>query len=334
MSDGSSKIRIKDKSEVGRDLRDNDLVFITKTDEDTDNPAEFGRIKNQILNEAGTLYTNTTPTPSTVGGISSGTTFENVSNKDMWNMLLYPTLYPTLTNPNNSFNLTQSGLREIGEIITDLNFTSTFNRGSINPAYGTSGYRSGLPNTYHYTGEGLPSSVPSTSLSNSQTINNYLIKIGIQTWTNSVSYDSGEQPKDSIGEDYGTPLSPGTTGAKTVSITGVYPYFATTSDINVLTKQPLSSMSSSYVQVNMVAESSGIKQIIEFPSAWSTITGVEFYNTVSSSWEWIGGSKPNSLSTFTVTGNMRTINGNSVIYDVYTHNGANIGARQLRFYTT
>lgn len=41
-------IRLKNKSEIGRSLNDNDLIFTTKTNEDTDNPSTFGRIKNQI----------------------------------------------------------------------------------------------------------------------------------------------------------------------------------------------------------------------------------------------------------------------------------------------
>ena len=47
-----ANLRLKDKSEVGRPLNDNDLVFITKTNENTDNPSTFGRIKNQIVTYA------------------------------------------------------------------------------------------------------------------------------------------------------------------------------------------------------------------------------------------------------------------------------------------
>ena len=43
-----AEIRIKDKAEVGRALNDNDLLFVTKTNENTDNPSTFGRLKNQV----------------------------------------------------------------------------------------------------------------------------------------------------------------------------------------------------------------------------------------------------------------------------------------------
>lgn len=40
--------RIKDKPEIGRSLNDNDLLFVTKTNEDTDNNATYSRVKNNI----------------------------------------------------------------------------------------------------------------------------------------------------------------------------------------------------------------------------------------------------------------------------------------------
>lgn len=280
------------------------------------------------------LYSNSKPTPNTIGGIPAGTIFDNKTMIEMWNMLLYPVQYPTLTMPNNTFQLMESGLHVVGEIIPTLNFISSFSRGVINPSYGTSGYRSGLPNNYHYSGSGLPANVVSSMLSNNQTISNYVVLLGVQTWDNFVSYDMGEQPKDSNGNDYDVPLPAGTTSMKTVSITGVYQYYATTSNITTLTMQPLSIMDAEYVEIDMVGESGGNKQRFELPIMWSPITGIKFYNTISNTWDWIGGSKSNSLATFTITDNIRNINGIDVSYKLWTHNGSTIGSRKLRLYTT
>jgi len=281
------------------------------------------------------LYSNDLPTPVTVGGITGGSTFLDIPLVGMWDTLLYPELFPVLTNPNNAFALTQAGLHEIAEVIAVLNFSASFNRGSINPAYGTSGFRSGLPNTYSYTGTGLPAAVGSTLLVNGQNVLAYTVLTGSQAWTNTVSYDAGEQPKSNKGNNYDTPLAAGTTAAKTVSIIGVYPYFATTAVITVLTKQPLALMNSVYVQTNVVAEDDlGNKQTVEFPVVWSAITGIQFYNTVSGLWEWLNGSKANSLSTFTTSATTNIIQGNVINYTRYTHNGSKNGARQLRWYTT
>ena len=281
------------------------------------------------------LYSNDLPTPVTVGGITGGSTFLDIPLVGMWDTLLYPELFPALTNPNNAFALTQAGLHEIAEVIAVLNFGASFNRGSINPAYGTSGFRSGLPNTYSYTGTGLPAAVGSVLLVDAQNVLIYTVLTGSQAWTNTVSYDVGEQPKSNKGNNYDTPLAAGTTAAKTVSIIGVYPYFATTAVITVLTKQSLALMNSVYVQTNVVAEDDlGNKQTVEFPVVWSAITGVQFYNTVSGLWEWLNGSKANSLSTFTTSATTNIIQGNVINYTRYTHNGSKNGARQLRWYTT
>lgn len=43
---------------------------------------------------ASVFYTNSTPVPITVGGISAGTTFSNKSMTQMWNALLYPYIAP------------------------------------------------------------------------------------------------------------------------------------------------------------------------------------------------------------------------------------------------
>jgi hypothetical protein len=253
----------------------------------------------------------------------------------MWDELLYPELFPSLTNPSSTFALAQAGLHEVGELLAALNFSAAFNRGSIAPPYGTSGFRSGLPNTYHYTGTGLPAAVGSVALTDLEAVLAYTILIGGQSWTSFVSYDAGEQPLSSKGNPFGVPLPAGNTAASSVTITGVYPYFATTVDITTLTKQPLASMSSAYVQTNMVAEDDlGNKQTADFPLVWSAITGIQFYNTVSATWEWIGGSKANSLLTFTTSATTHSIQGNIINYTRYTQNGTKTGSRQLRWYTT
>lgn len=43
-------------------------------------------------------YTNLTPVPVTLGGISAGTTFHNATMQNMWDTLLYPYLNPSFTS--------------------------------------------------------------------------------------------------------------------------------------------------------------------------------------------------------------------------------------------
>lgn len=112
------------------------------------------------------------------------------------------------------------------------------------------------------------------------------------------------------------------------------PYFATTSTITTMTEQPLKVKTSNYFQVNMVAENdSGDKQRYDHSDIFNAVTGVQFYNTISNAWEWLSGSKSNSLSNFDTTSVNHTVLGNTRAYTRYTNNSAKIGARQLRFYT-
>lgn len=275
-------------------------------------------IKSSGISATDVTYTNAEPSVITVGGLSSGTTFNELTFPQMMDLMLYPELFPTLTNPSNTFSLTQAGFQEVGASIT-LNFSATFSRGSISPAYGTSGFRSGLPSQYNYTGTGL-SSNPSSSLTDSQTVVGYTVVLGAQSWTGSVTYLGGEQPLSSKGNDYSTPLAPGTTGSTTRTITGVYPVYATTSAIATLTKQALAAHGSQK-DTSMVAESGSDKQVAEFPSAWGTITILQQYNTLSGTYDTI------NLNTFTLS----TIDKSGVEYKRYVHNGATVGARILRW---
>lgn len=279
------------------------------------------------------LYTNASPSVIAVGGIPIGTTFNKKPVTDILTDMLYPELFPTLVNPSGTFTLTQEGLQEVGATLATLNFGATFNRGTITPAYTTNGFRAGLPNAYIYTGSTIGGTKASTSLTDANTISNYVVTLGAQSWTGKTSYDAGQQPLSSKGNNFNTPLTAGNTNAVTRTITGVYPFFATTVGITTQTKQALVAHNSTYFAATMVAESGINKQTVWLPAAFSPIVGIQFYNTVSSAWEWLGGTKANSLLLFTVTDVNITVNSVSVAYKKYTHNSSTIGARQLRFYT-
>lgn len=270
-------------------------------------------------------YQNSETMPVDVGGWPAGTDFSDPKTiEEMFNGLLYPELYPSLSNPSSTFTSSVTGLREIGELISEINFNSSFNRGSISPQYeSASPYRSGLPNTYKYTGTGL-SNQSSTSLTDVQQITNYTVAIEAQSWTGQVAYDAGVQPKSNKGNDYDSLLAAGDTSLITRTITGVYPVFSTSVNITTMTKQVLQFHGSNIV-TSLVAESGGNKQSVEIPDAGWTITQLEQYNTLSGQWDVI------SLALFTSTPITKNIQGNTVNYTKYMHNGALIGARQLRW---
>ena len=271
-------------------------------------------------------YTNTDPSVIAVGGINVGTTFDETTFQDFMDLLLYPELFGTLTPPSRTFT-GPTGLREVGQTLT-LTFESTFNRGSISPQYESdSPFRSGPPNAYLYTGPGLPASEPSTDTSDTQVVTSYVVELGGQSWTGAVAYDGGVQPKGSKGTPFDSALAPGQTNPITRTITGVYPFFATTLSIETLEQQALA-VHGSTVQTDMAGEDGTNKQIAEFPWLWGEITAIDQWNPFTSSWD------PIPVASFTLSTVMRTINGVVVDYRRYTHNGSTIGARLLRWRTS
>ena len=278
-------------------------------------------------------YTNAVATPINFPSdddpnIPAGTTFSNKTFPEMMNLMLYPTLYPSLSNPSSGFSISPANtFQKIGATISTLTLSATFNKGSINPAYGTNGFRSGDPNQYNYGGTGV-SNQTSTALSNSTSTSNYVVVQGNQSWTGAVQFDQGPQPLDSKGGNFSSPLSAGTTSTITRTINGVYPVFGTTVNLSTSTQFSLQTMTT-LIQASLVTESGGggLKQYIEVPNAWSTITGLQQFNTLSNVYDTI------LLSSFTTSSVTKTIEGQSVNYTRYTHNGGTIGARILRFLT-
>jgi len=286
----------------------------------------------------GAYYNLDTPSTVTVGGIVSGTQLTGKTAFELFEEMLVPTLNPTLTSPSNSFILTSpvSIYSEVG-YVGDFAFLAGFNRGSISPAYGTSGYRSGLPTDYNYTGTGLPTSASASTLTNVQISSGYTVLIGVQSWTSSVTHLEGDQPKDSVGNDYDSPYPSGTTGSVTETVEGVYPLFGTTSVIGTLTKQTLISMlNSNNVLFSMVAETGGNKQTFEIPDAWlgaptnRSLTGIQTYNTFTSTWEYQGGNATASLTFWTTSSVTETIQGSVINYTRYVYNSADRSAINIR----
>jgi hypothetical protein len=270
-------------------------------------------------------------TPNPVGGIPAGTTVAQISGKTftkLFDDLLFPTIFPTFIAPSCSFSKTGNAYYEIGQIIS-LTFTNNYNAGQILINGVFQNYRAGIASIYHYTGYGLPSSFTSGAYTDSHIVSNYSTLQGIQSWSSSVDYTQGPQPYDNKGNIYSTPLGAGTVNSSTLNLEGVYPIFATTSSITSLDAQTLYSMiSDNFIQLNLVSESGGNKQKFEIALTWLNarpLTNVQTYNSISGLFENTG------LSQWTVTtGVSETIQGNSVTYTLYTYNGSDRGATNIK----
>ena len=272
-----------------------------------------------------------------VGNITAGVSLENKTNQEMWELLLTKEINPTIAQPSVSFSMSgasNNSLQEIGATL-NLTFNTTFNQGKVTNAWGSNDVQSstysGLPNAYSFTGTGLTSSVSSTALTNQQTVNPYTVVSGDQTWTASVAYDAGTyQPKTNYGNNYSTTCPAGSKTGATQKITGVYPTFASSVNLDTATKQALKkepATASEYMTFTLAAESGGKKQFFEIPSTWAAITGV-----ADSGGTWLNGNKANSLLQWDVSDVTETVQGQVINYKRYTHNAANSGIRTLRIY--
>ena len=169
-----------------------------------------------------------------VGGIDTGDSFLTGTNyDDMWDALLNPTLYPTLTDPDATLTYGANDYYAIGATIPTMSAIVGLDRGLISPAYGTSGYRAGAATSYTITTVGADVDYTNTST----TSGNFTIPALVRTDDTgdllimaNVDYSVGEQPKDSKGNNYNSPLAAGTvTKIKTIHIIKNYYYGASNS---------------------------------------------------------------------------------------------------------
>lgn len=249
-----------------------------------------------------------------VGGIDSGTTYPiGTPIENILSDMLEPTLYPTLTNPSASMTATGAKLLEKGATLATT-FTITFSRGSINPAYTTNGYRSGAA-----TGYSLNGGTSQAGNTFSETITESQL-----TYQGSVAYDAGEQPKDSKGGNYQSPLPAGSVNTNTISYEFVNALYANTSNIATVAKLALVSKSAKVKEFNFPAQTVANPEEFHVDASW-TITAVEVLNTLSNQWE-------DCVSEFTVTNTTHDdAGGNTVNYKKYVCNlGVATGTRKIR----
>lgn len=252
-------------------------------------------------------------TSLTVGGIPSGSFYEaGTSFEQLFRNLLNPTAYPTLTAPSATLSATGNKLLETGSTL-NTTFTISFNRGSINPAYGTSGYRAGTAQTYTLDGDTQGSNTFSKTITSAKT-----------SYQGSVAYAAGEQPKDSTGANYNSPLPAGSVNTNTITYEFVDALWANTSNIGTIAKQALVSKSAKQKDFAFPAQTVANPEVFDVPASW-TVTAVQVKNDLSGAYE-------DAISQFAMTDvTHNDAAGNSVAYKRYTFNlGYGTGARSVR----
>ena len=174
----------------------------------TTDPATYEWVAKPVQDMSGTgELADILDVTKEAGGISvgasyaAGTVFET-----LWRDLLNPLENPVLTAPSATLTTAASKLIEAGGTAS-VTLTAALDRGSIVPANGTDGYRSGeAVDTDGYTLTGGVASVTQST----GTFENVTIDADHASFTTTISYQAGEQPKDSRGNDYDDPLDAGT----------------------------------------------------------------------------------------------------------------------------
>lgn len=257
--------------------------------------------------------TESLTTSIAVGGVPVGTTYAaGTPLEDIIRAMLSPVLYPTLTNPKATLAASGDKIFETGSTHT-VNFSLTFSRGSINPAYNTSGYRSGAAIDYTFEGTTKSTGTFSATVTESKT-----------SFTGSVRYAEGEQPKDSNGNNYSTPLPAGSVTSNAIVFEFVDALWGNTFDISTADKQTLVSKSADYYTFNFPAVTEANPEFFDVPASWN-VTDILVYNDLTSRWE-------DCSDTFTkTTTTHENAAGETVNYNRYTCNlGYEMGAREIR----
>ena len=253
-------------------------------------------------------------TTKAVGGVNVGKNYSvGTSLETIIRDILAPTLYPTFTNPSATISATGDKLLEAGSSL-NTTMTITFNQGSINPAYGTSGKRAGAASSYALNGGSTQSgNTFSVTVTSSQL-----------TYQGSVNYAAGPQPKDSAGNNYSTPLPAGSVDTNTITYEFVDALWSNHSNIATVAKMGLVSKTAKQKDITFPAQTASNPEIFDIPASW-TVTAIQVKNDLSGNFE-------DASDQFTIS-NVTHDNaaGDSVNYKRYTFNlGYDTGSRVVR----
>lgn len=285
-----------------------------------------GGVEISVEDEEGNIQTATVESGGDAVLSKKLTSNQNVAgihSGDSWNKdtplekvlfdLLCPTQYPTLTNPSATISVSGSKVLETGSTVNKT-FTVSFSRGSINPAYGTSGYRSGA--AIDYT---LNSGTAQAGNTFTQTVSE-----SNKTFQAVVSYGAGEQPKDSNGDNYSTPLAAGTVSTNTITYEFTNCLWSNVANITTIAKEAIISKSTKVKQFNYPDTTEANPEVFDIPNSY-VVSAVEVLNSLSGQWE----DASDQFTTSSVSHD--DAGGTSVSYTRYTCNlGMDLGSRSVR----
>lgn len=247
-------------------------------------------------------------TTKTVGGVDEGVflgknTYVNKILRD----ILAPALNPALTNPSAELTASlDTRLFEVGSQ-SQVTFTITFDRGSIDPQY-TSGspYRSGVATGYKLNGG-------DSQISNSFLETLTMPQEGQISYVGNVTYEAGVQPKNNEGSNYDSALPAGNVDSNSIDFEFVYPMYANVVSIDNVIKLPLVSKGAKFIEIEFPPQDETHRYTFEIKSDWEVV-GIYLYNTISEGYD----VRKNKLDEFDV----ENISKGGVFYKRYKKKGS------------
>ena len=261
---------------------------------------------------------------SPIGKLTDPSLIEGRTAEEILLMILYGVVNPTLIDPRLTISISEDTLPLIIGRKSVLRGILRFDRGAIEPAYGTSGNRSGVPEYYTLNDQIFET--------NNLTFDFEFEFIPTEKQVEiiyNVKYSAGEQPLNSIGKPFDSPLPEGLLfGEATVPATYMlYDIDGKEKEFDWFTDED----GSGYISV-FASEGQGIKQNFAV-SQELVVIGIKAYDPMTTSWSWLGGqSAAVSLTHFDTAIILGESLGETTNYISYTHNQPASGERELRIY--
>lgn len=202
---------------------------------------------------------------------------EGKSFSDIFDMLFFATVYPTFIAPSTTISTTWGSnnfTKVVGDAAPALStFSHVFNRGAINITIDgkvtKQDNRAGAETSAVYTADGS-STFPTT------------FTWGTHTYKVVVNYAQGAQPKDSKGNNYGSPLPAGSVSANFVVNAGYNWYAGNDNPNQALASKGIVVTSTTTLENNFASEAIG-RYFWRIPKKKNPVK-IEYYDTNSSKW--------------------------------------------------
>ncbi len=258
-----------------------------------------------------------------VGGMPSGTAVSDLTNvktyDQLFDTILFPTSYPTASQPSTSLTDNVSNLQTIGATINMI-LNTTANLGNISLNGASQGQYAGNVTAANISGESGNYTLgvgPAGNAIDNQAVDGFTVQIGTNSWTLTTTFDNGPMPLDSTGADYPSLQYSSGTKTNSTSFEGVYPIKlgASTSN-NDFNDRALLSHGASLNQLtcSQPYNEGAVRHRIGISGAMiaGRTVGFQQYNPVSGSYADLDASE------FTSASQTFTIEGMAVNYTVYT----------------